>query len=439
MGNEGSLPQGATGDEFEDQARAPPSSSNPPLPQQRAGAGGRMIKTVFHRRNNNSNNNNNNNNSSQNNANPAHANAHPGSYPTPSPNGNEFVAGRPNGDDTNMMAAVSSDQQYYAQQQQQQQQQQMYPNPHGGPHVPQQQQQQQQQQPMPPHNQYYAQQQQQQQQQQHPNAQYIQHQDPQQQQQQQQVVGIYNTAQPPPKKNQKPGRGAAIINSMRNLSLGTAISRASPKNNNAGTNNINNIKSSVNDWETRWDDDEDDSEGEEDEKPPAANNTLPLQLRPGMDNFASTPTKLPDLQYNHQQSQSQPQPQKAHLVTATPEDQRQQQTQQQQLPSSQADADDGVEWDSGAMLGAGDPHEKPNVQMFLPLLRVLGKGSFGKVRRFIAYAFYASQIMTATQPHVQHGSNSYIFLIHFFAIFLPPTRLSWSRNESAKNVAHCLP
>jgi len=278
------------------------------------------------------------------------------------------------------MTASASDQHYYVQQQQQQQH---YANassiPGGGPQVPQQQQQPQPQQP--PHNQYYAQQQLQQQQ----NAHYVQHphQDPHhQQQQQQQVVGIYNTAQPPSKKSQKPGRGAAIINSMRNLSLGTAISRASPKNN-SNQNNISNsnsnLKSSVNDWETRWDDDEDDSEGEEDQKPSPANNTLPLQLRPGMDNFAATPTKLPDLQYNHQHPQH---PQKAHLVTATPEDQRknqQQLLQQPQLHVPVSDADDGVEWDSGAMQGAGDPHEKPNVQMFLPLLRVLGKGSFGKV------------------------------------------------------------
>ena len=40
--------------------------------------------------------------------------------------------------------------------------------------------------------------------------------------------------------------------------------------------------------------------------------------------------------------------------------------------------EDGVEWDTGA-IAAGTDYEKPNVQMFLPLLRVLGKGSFGKV------------------------------------------------------------
>jgi hypothetical protein len=38
--------------------------------------------------------------------------------------------------------------------------------------------------------------------------------------------------------------------------------------------------------------------------------------------------------------------------------------------------DDGVEWDTGQL--ADDA--KPEVQMFLPMLRVLGKGSFGKVR-----------------------------------------------------------
>ena len=38
--------------------------------------------------------------------------------------------------------------------------------------------------------------------------------------------------------------------------------------------------------------------------------------------------------------------------------------------------EDGLEWDTGY------EESKPNVQMFMPMLRVLGKGSFGKVRDF---------------------------------------------------------
>jgi hypothetical protein len=44
-----------------------------------------------------------------------------------------------------------------------------------------------------------------------------------------------------------------------------------------------------------------------------------------------------------------------------------------------------LEWDTGGMHGAEEAGNlKPNVQMFLPMLRVLGKGSFGKVRHLSA-------------------------------------------------------
>jgi hypothetical protein len=43
--------------------------------------------------------------------------------------------------------------------------------------------------------------------------------------------------------------------------------------------------------------------------------------------------------------------------------------------------DGHLEWDNDVQHppGIDDPREKPNVQMFMPMLRVLGKGSFGKV------------------------------------------------------------
>mmetsp|Transcript_52831 Transcript_52831/g.59950 ORF Transcript_52831/g.59950 Transcript_52831/m.59950 type:complete len:642 (-) Transcript_52831:145-2070(-) len=66
-----------------------------------------------------------------------------------------------------------------------------------------------------------------------------------------------------------------------------------------------------------------------------------------------------------------------------------QQQQQQQHDIDDEDEDDGVEWDTG-ILGVNDTtgveddgtdldDTRPTVQQFLPLLRVLGKGSFGKV------------------------------------------------------------
>lgn len=78
---------------------------------------------------------------------------------------------------------------------------------------------------------------------------------------------------------------------------------------------------------------------------------------------------------------------KTHLVTAVTPDPLYKQP--------DIDNDDGVEWDTGVGAGidtttttSGDAENskvdltdnRPNVQQFLPLLRVLGKGSFGKVR-----------------------------------------------------------
>jgi hypothetical protein len=41
----------------------------------------------------------------------------------------------------------------------------------------------------------------------------------------------------------------------------------------------------------------------------------------------------------------------------------------------------GVQWDHKC-------HERPNINMFLPILRVLGKGSFGKVRLYASNHTY---------------------------------------------------
>ena len=57
------------------------------------------------------------------------------------------------------------------------------------------------------------------------------------------------------------GRGAAIINSMRNLSLGVRNQSA---------------KKGVNDWEKQWDEDEDESDGEEEELEEAEQTAAPL-------------------------------------------------------------------------------------------------------------------------------------------------------------------
>lgn len=177
----------------------------------------------------------------------------------------------------------------------------------------------------------------------------------------------------------------------------------------------------VNDWETRWDEDDeddDDSEGDDQIASPAmaANyaggpHLAPLhaqQLRPGMD-AAHSSTSLPpmtttaadDMRFVSPSALHQSrtpasagthaqQFQKAHLITATPESdishsdgplvaQQQLQKPQQQSLIRQ-ESEDGIEWDTGVMQEQSIDYEKPNVEMFMPLLRVLGKGSFGKVR-----------------------------------------------------------
>jgi hypothetical protein len=53
-----------------------------------------------------------------------------------------------------------------------------------------------------------------------------------------------------------------------------------------------------------------------------------------------------------------------------------------------------IAWDSystGMVIPGKD--EKPSVQMFLPMLRVLGKGSFGKVRTVVASCFINTNLI----------------------------------------------
>ena len=176
--------------------------------------------------------------------------------------------------------------------------------------------------------------------------------------------------------------GAAFINSMKNLNIGSAVlGRASSQANHSSPSK--GTRATSKEWETRWDEDDDDDDDSEEEfqdqttaKPPApqhlqgsssrngyniplnhnqhAATTMPPLIRPGMDMGLSSPTpQIPSIDTS-----------KAHLVTATPE----------------PGAEDGVEWDTGVAAPGVPDYEKPNMQMFLPLLRVLGKGSFGKVR-----------------------------------------------------------
>ena len=200
----------------------------------------------------------------------------------------------------------------------------------------------------------------------------------------------------------KGGRGKALMNSMRNLSIGStirsgvqatahvaaatanaAVATAAAVNANVKSHSS---KGGVAEWETRWDaddddddDEDDDSDGEDetDSKPSAVGvATAPIhhqqqqqqpQLNSGTDAgyvtqspprgaAAADPSKV-------HSSPSATSPQRSHLVTPIRDVRR-------------SVSDDGLEWDTGVQQ---DIASKPNVQMFMPLLRVLGKGSFGKV------------------------------------------------------------
>ncbi len=127
---------------------------------------------------------------------------------------------------------------------------------------------------------------------------------------------------PSPRKTIFPG-GKNLINSMRNLSLGV---RSKPK-----------IAAGAADWEKQWDDDDEDSSDEDEEE------VGPLHFQ---DQPVEDDAKLP--------AQTLPENQDVSVISS----------------------DDAIEWDTAVQQ---DMEEKPDIQMFLPMLRVLGKGSFGKV------------------------------------------------------------
>lgn len=170
--------------------------------------------------------------------------------------------------------------------------------------------------------------------------------------------------------------GRALLNSMRNLSLGGAL-RGNHRQQQQPNKNVN-------DWEKQWDDDDeedDDSEEEEqDSKLPAS--AAPLhQLRPGMDAGHSYPEDDLHAQQLASPSATLPPPTSPTRMNGpnfvTPEPSSIEAT-PGIIPAVIEDDDDGLNWDTDVVTDTIDAN-KPNMQMFLPMLRVLGKGSFGKV------------------------------------------------------------
>lgn len=153
--------------------------------------------------------------------------------------------------------------------------------------------------------------------------------------------------------------GTRLINSMKNLAISAkgAVVHADHSDGKSPTSD------SVSDWQRQWeDDDESDAEDEEDVKMPAKGG-MHSPLRPGMmnDGYSTTAVGVARL------GPASPERESATMATLSPtKDQYDRQL------------SDGVEWDTGKQVMP--QREKPSIEMFLPMLRVLGKGSFGKVR-----------------------------------------------------------
>lgn len=412
MGNEGSLPAGEDSEGFEYQARSPPSAipphgdaqdylganNNDPrlngMQQQqqqgrtggggREGGGGRLKGSVFTRRGNAHNLN-----STGIERAPNHSTMNPSSdYPPPA---YQTPASMPmSGEGMAYMNAAGGGQPQHHQQQ-------PYPS-----HAQHQQQYSQHQQHM------YAQQYQQQQ-----------HQQQYQPQQQYHPQGQPSQHYPQHSKKTRPGQraGAAIINSMRNLNIGSAMNRIggggksphSSPNRGVGKRQQNLRRNqqqvNVNEWETRWDEDSDEEDDDVKANSLPQQHSIPTsklapQLRPpeldsgyaGAVSAAAavvSPAKPLTTDLHSQQQQQQLHPPSNLTAVVTPEALAPTQTQAKQKPAVTDDEndDDGVEWDTGATgnnavlpaQGELDDTSTPNVKHFLPLLRVLGKGSFGKV------------------------------------------------------------
>jgi hypothetical protein len=228
-------------------------------------------------------------------------------------------------------------------------------------------------------------------------------------------------------------RGAALVNSVRNLTLTGALRKKDASS--VSTSVVNTASTNLtNDWEKQWD--EDDSDEEEDitasalhamaQQPPPPppptlqdgqqyamqqqqhhqqyamqhqqqqqqQSALPAGMEVGIALQTSTSSMSSYQQYSQPyESNSYMQPTSSSSMVSTQsaisgvdamskQSSIQQQSQAsndewvgQQLSASASD--DGLEWDTG-MVSPSESGLKPSTQMF-PMLRVLGKGSFGKV------------------------------------------------------------
>lgn len=138
---------------------------------------------------------------------------------------------------------------------------------------------------------------------------------------------------------------------MKSLSISSAIQKAADKAKLTKGGGVN-------DWATKWDEDEDDDSDDD-----GVNSNAKQPLHPPVGQTAVTPSTTAIAGSPWPESQPM-----THRVTATPDS---------DIHPMRHSSEGAPSWESEPIQR--QPQDKPNVQMFLPLLRVLGKGSFGKV------------------------------------------------------------
>jgi hypothetical protein len=159
--------------------------------------------------------------------------------------------------------------------------------------------------------------------------------------------GLFST----PGRSLAHSRGAALIHSMRNITLGKAL---------GGKGSTQTSKQQL-DWEKQWDEDDDSEDEPSDEAALNAASALDVVHAGSIgppDGFILTSAIVSGQQSLEAQQLAPP--------TATLGE-----------PSFPPEPEEQL---SDSPIGNADDDGKPNVEMFLPMLRVLGKGSFGKVR-----------------------------------------------------------
>jgi hypothetical protein len=171
--------------------------------------------------------------------------------------------------------------------------------------------------------------------------------------------GLFST----PGRSLAHSRGAALIHSMRNLNLGKALGGGRGGNPSSSRQQL--------EWEQQWDEDED----SDDEEFVEENN-----LRMKADASVGPSNELPPSPPLHETLQTF---EAHHVPAAAPAPALRAAVPPQQAPKQPPYQTMSVQAEdllakplSDSLIDEG----KPNVEMFLPMLRVLGKGSFGKVR-----------------------------------------------------------